>query len=39
MKEKVAEFSISAKVNLEGGEDRAKGAKLYAYGSARTEPL
>ncbi|MDQ2985976.1 MAG: hypothetical protein M3R13_04560 [Armatimonadota bacterium] len=31
MKEKVAEFSISAKVNLEGGEDRAKSAKLYAY--------
>ena len=31
MKEKVAEFSISAKVNLEGGEDRIKSAKLYAY--------
>jgi hypothetical protein len=31
VKEKAAEFSISAKINLEGGEDRAKSAKLYAY--------
>jgi hypothetical protein len=31
LKEKQAEFSISAKVNLQEGDDRAKGAKLYAY--------
>ena len=34
-KEKVAEFSISAKVILERGEERAKGAKLYAYAFSR----
>jgi len=34
-REKVAEFSISAKVILERGDERAKGAKLYAYAFSR----
>ena len=33
-RDKVAEFSISATVILEGGEERARNAKLYAYAFA-----